>query len=154
MTVLSICIHLTFLNSYLIRLYHISTRKSIVCNTYNRHYEKVGNNEPICIEDELPFEIPDSWKWVKIGNITYSVGSKENQILTSEILKQGLIPVVSQSQNLIDGYTNQTCKQIQTLPLIMFGDHTKVVKYIVFNFVIGADGKIYVKELIKKIQHI
>ncbi len=36
----------------------------------------------------------------------------------------------------------------------MFGDHTKVVKYIVFNFVIGADGKIYVKELIKKIQHI
>lgn len=91
---------------------------------------------------------------MKIGNITYSVGSKENQILTSEILKQGLIPVVSQSQNLIDGYTNQTCKQIQTLPLIMFGDHTKVVKYIVFNFVIGADGKIYVKELIKKIQHI
>lgn len=138
----------------MIRLYHISTRKSIVCKTYNRHYEKVGNNEPICIEDELPFEIPDSWKWVKIGNITYSVGSKENQILTSEILKQGLIPVVSQSQNLIDGYTNQTYKQIQTLPLIMFGDHTKVVKYIVFNFVIGADGKIYVKELIKKIQHI
>ena len=114
----------------------------------NRHYEKVGNNEPICIEDELPFEIPDSWKWVKIDNITYSVGSKENQILTSEILKQGLIPVVSQSQNLIDGYTNQTYKQIQTLPLIMFGDHTKVVKYIDFNFVIGADGTKFHKTIL------
>ena len=85
---------------------------------------------------------------MKIGNITYSVGSKENQILTSEILKQGLIPVVSQSQNLIDGYTNQTYKQIQTLPLIMFGDHTKVVKYIDFNFVIGADGTKFHKTIL------
>ena len=53
----------------MIRLYHISTRKSIVCNTYNRHYEKVGNKEPICIEDELPFEIPDSWCWVRFPQI-------------------------------------------------------------------------------------
>ena len=33
----------------------------------NRHYEKVGNNASICIEDELPFEIPDSWQWVRLG---------------------------------------------------------------------------------------
>lgn len=34
----------------------------------NRHYEKVGNNAPVCIEDELPFEIPESWEWVRLGN--------------------------------------------------------------------------------------
>lgn len=34
----------------------------------NRHYEKVGNNEPKCIENELPFDIPDSWCWVRLGN--------------------------------------------------------------------------------------
>ena len=34
----------------------------------NRHYEKVGNNAPKCVEDELPFEIPDSWEWVRLGN--------------------------------------------------------------------------------------
>ena len=106
----------------------------------NRHYEKVGNNAPVCIEDDLPFEIPDSWAWSKISNISFPVGTRENQILTSEILKDGAIPVVSQSQNLIDGYTNYKEKQISTLPLIMFGDHTKVVKYIDFPFVIGADG--------------
>ena len=41
----------------------------------NRHYEKVGNNEPICIEDELPFEIPDSWEWVRLGNFVLTVFS-------------------------------------------------------------------------------
>ena len=35
----------------------------------NRHYEKVGNNAPVCIEDELPFEIPDSWEWVRLKEI-------------------------------------------------------------------------------------
>ena len=127
-------------SKFFLIVYHISTRKSIVCNTYNRHYEKVGNNAPVCIEDDLPFEIPDSWAWSKISNISFPVGTRENQILTSEILKDGAIPVVSQSQNLIDGYTNYKEKQISTLPLIMFGDHTKVVKYIDFPFVIGADG--------------
>ena len=36
-------------------------------------YEKVGKNEPVCIADEVPFEIPDSWEWVRLGSIsTYS----------------------------------------------------------------------------------
>ena len=32
-------------------------------------YEKVGNNEPICIADEVPFEIPESWEWVRLGDV-------------------------------------------------------------------------------------
>ncbi len=36
----------------------------------NLPYEKVGSNEPICIADEVPFEIPESWEWVKLKNIT------------------------------------------------------------------------------------
>ena len=36
----------------------------------NLPYEKVGNNEPVCIADEVPFEIPESWEWVKLKNIT------------------------------------------------------------------------------------
>mgnify|MGYP004466323621 CR=1 FL=1 len=35
----------------------------------NLPYEKVGNNEPVCIADEVPFEIPDSWEWVRISSI-------------------------------------------------------------------------------------
>ena len=32
-------------------------------------YEKVGKNEPVCIVDEVPFEIPESWEWIRLGSI-------------------------------------------------------------------------------------
>ena len=35
----------------------------------NLPYEKVGKNEPVCIADEIPFEIPDTWEWVRLGSI-------------------------------------------------------------------------------------
>ena len=35
----------------------------------NLPYEKVGKNELVCIADEVPFEIPDSWEWVRLGSI-------------------------------------------------------------------------------------
>ena len=35
----------------------------------NLPYEKVGKNEPVCIADEVPFEIPESWEWVRLKNI-------------------------------------------------------------------------------------
>ena len=37
-------------------------------------YEKVGKNEPVCIADEVPFEIPESWEWVRLGKIVYNRG--------------------------------------------------------------------------------
>ena len=106
----------------------------------NLPYEKVGKNEPVCIADEVPFEIPDSWEWAKIETISMPIGNKNNQIQSKEVLPTGKIPVVSQGKDLIDGYCNDVSKKIDVLPLVMFGDHTRNVKYIDFEFVIGADG--------------
>ena len=39
------------------------------------------------ISDEIPFDIPESWEWVKLGAITYTVGSKSNQVLARNIEK-------------------------------------------------------------------
>ena len=36
----------------------------------NTPYEKVGKNEPVCIADEVPFEIPDSWEWVRLSTVS------------------------------------------------------------------------------------
>ena len=36
-------------------------------------YEKVGKNEPVCIADEVPFDIPDSWEWVRWGTLSESI---------------------------------------------------------------------------------
>ena len=33
------------------------------------HYEKRGKGEPVCIEDEIPFDIPDTWEWVRLGSL-------------------------------------------------------------------------------------
>ena len=35
----------------------------------NLPYEKIGKNEPVCIADEVLFEIPESWEWVRLGNL-------------------------------------------------------------------------------------
>ena len=35
----------------------------------NTPYEKVGKNEPVSIADEVPFEIPKSWEWARIGSV-------------------------------------------------------------------------------------
>ena len=40
-------------------------------------YEKIGKNDPVCIADEVPFEIPESWEWVRLGNLTYNHGQKK-----------------------------------------------------------------------------
>ena len=36
----------------------------------NNPYEKRGDNEPVCIADEVPFEIPESWEWCRFDNAT------------------------------------------------------------------------------------
>ena len=43
----------------------------IITNSDNTPYEKIGNQEPVSIADEIPFEIPDSWEWCRLGNIFY-----------------------------------------------------------------------------------
>ena len=44
----------------------------------NLPYEKVGKNEPVCIADEVPFDIPENWEWVRLGTIsTYAETKKK-----------------------------------------------------------------------------
>ena len=40
----------------------------------NLPYEKVGKNEPVCIADEVPFDIPETWEWVRLSKIVYNRG--------------------------------------------------------------------------------
>ena len=48
----------------------------------NTPYEKIGNNEPVSIADEVPFEIPDTWEWVRcasLGEIIRGSGIKRTE---------------------------------------------------------------------------
>lgn len=64
-----------------------------------------------------------------------------HKIKQKAYLQSGTLPVIDQGQELVGGYTNDCQKQIVCdLPVIVFGDHTKNVKYINFPFCAGADG--------------
>ena len=39
-------------------------------------YEKVGKNEPVCIADEVPFDIPENWEWVTLKQIAVTALGK------------------------------------------------------------------------------
>ena len=103
---------------------------------------KRQKNLPEVTEEEIDFEIPQSWEWTRLEAITYSIGNKSNQIKQSEMLQEGRYPVVSQSMNRIEGYSNEENKLLMIKPLsvIVFGDHSKTLKLIDFDFIIGADG--------------
>ena len=49
----------------------------------NLPYEKIGDNEPVSIADEIPFDIPDSWEWVRLGSISTYAETKQKVNATS-----------------------------------------------------------------------
>lgn len=63
------------------------------------------------------------------------------KIPRSQFLKTGTYPIVSQEAEFINGFWNNSEDIFRTDgPAVVFGDHTQVLKYVDFDFVIGADG--------------
>ena len=61
--------------------------------------------------------------------------------MSSDIQPTGHFPVVDQGQTFIAGYSDAEARVIRDdLPLVIFGDHTRCVKYVDFPFILGADG--------------
>lgn len=67
--------------------------------------------------------------------------SPDKKTKQKDYLKKGQLPIVDQGQSLIGGYTDDANMTVECeLPVIVFGDHTRAVKYITFPFGAGADG--------------
>jgi len=63
------------------------------------------------------------------------------KIKKSRYCEKGVYPIVDQSQSFIAGYTDDTSwLYTGDLPVVVFGDHTRVLKLVNFPFCIGADG--------------
>ncbi|WP_411677772.1 restriction endonuclease subunit S [Caproicibacter sp.] len=85
---------------------------------------------------------PTKWKVLSykeaVIKASISVDKKTKQ---KDYLATGKLPIIDQGQSLIGGYSNDmSCAVNCKLPVIVFGDHTKVVKFINFSFGAGADG--------------
>ena len=90
--------------------------------------------------EQLKREIPEGWGVEVISNILDKVPNS-NKIVREEYLDFGTIPVIDQSREFICGYTeDQNSILTPNDGHIVFGDHTRIVKYINFEYARGADG--------------
>lgn len=84
--------------------------------------------------------VPEGWIKEEIGKIIKKV-HRTKQIVASEYKDEGSIPIVDQSRAFVAGYTNDLEARVDFgIPVIVFGDHTRIVKLIQFPFAKGADG--------------
>lgn len=84
--------------------------------------------------------VPEGWSKASVGSLLRKI-PRTKQVMTSEICSAGIIPVIDQSRNFIAGYTNDAKTVVDMgIPIIVFGDHTRILKYISFPFAKGADG--------------
>ncbi|MFC6644576.1 restriction endonuclease subunit S [Granulicella cerasi] len=90
------------------------------------------------------------WKQLPFEEVIEDCSSGNPKVLQSSYQPSGKIPVVDQGKELIAGYVDDAslrCKEKS--PRIIFGDHTRIFKFIDFPFCLGADG---VKVLRPKIE--
>jgi len=86
--------------------------------------------------------IPEDWQ---VKEFEECIGkeriSRDIKIPQGKYKKVGRYPIVDQGANFIAGYTDDKSKLYSgCLPVIVFGDHTRIFKFINFSFSLGADG--------------
>ena len=86
------------------------------------------------------FQNSGEWKEKKLGEFISTI-SPPKKLLTTDYLAEGQFPVIDQSQSYICGWTNDDEAIITDgFPLIVFGDHTCILKLVDQPFAQGADG--------------
>lgn len=83
-----------------------------------------------------------NWETKPFDDVLVRINIKSYQIQSSEYLPSGSIPVVDQGKLKIIAFSDNENHRFKYPKdgVIVFGDHTCVVKFIDFDFVVGADG--------------
>ncbi len=86
--------------------------------------------------------LPEHWKILPFIDCLKRVKSKKKpSIPKRDYLESGEFPIIDQGASFIAGWTDSVDSVISdNLPVVVFGDHTRIFKYVDFPFVLGADG--------------
>ncbi len=104
------------------------------------HFTTIAKNADLSFKATLAETFENvSGKEVRLGDVSEVVSSRGHQIPQSAIQATGQWPVVSQSEQVIEGFTDEAAP-ITKVPLVLFGDHTCCIKLIKEPFIVGADG--------------
>ncbi len=81
------------------------------------------------------------WRAIQFQKIVNDITGGQRKIQKNAYSPEGSIPVVDQGQKLVSGYTDDKGAVFnKDLPVVLFGDHTRIIKFIDFPFALGADG--------------
>ncbi len=90
--------------------------------------------------DGLP-ELPGGWFWATFDQLFETVADRGRKLPQRDYNETGDLPVIDQGAAYIGGRTDRAELVYQgPLPVVVFGDHTRVVKLVHEPFVVGADG--------------
>ena len=82
----------------------------------------------------------EGWTYKKLGDCVIKI-PKTRHVKSKDYKSIGKYPIVSQEKEIVSGYWDDEEYLFKhSSPVIIFGDHTKEIKYIDFDFVVGADG--------------
>ena len=79
-------------------------------------------------------------KYIYFNDIFQDYTKYSLKIQKNMYLKSGLYPIIDQGKEDIAGFSNQSTNIFNDVPVIIFGDHTRIFKYIDYPFFLGADG--------------
>ncbi len=83
-----------------------------------------------------------NWEVKSFSTVLNRLNAKSHQIQANEYQEFGKFPVVDQGKEFLVGFSDREDKRFQCPDggVIVFGDHTCIVKFIDFDFLVGADG--------------
>jgi type I restriction enzyme S subunit len=114
-------------------------KKKTLLETYKKGVMKKIFNQEIRFKDDYGKDFPN-WEEKRLAEVSESISVKNHQIPSNNILSEGNIPVIDQGKDMVKGFSNQSEKTFRTDGVVVFGDHTTILKYIDFDFIVGGDG--------------
>ena len=89
--------------------------------------------------EQLSKLCPDGVGNVRLGSIV-KVVTAPKKLNKKDYLISGIYPIVDQGQKFIVAYTNDESALVPKDDYVIFGDHTREIKFVNFKFAQGADG--------------
>ena len=109
--------------------------ESVIFRRDNSHYEKRGSEE-VCIDEEIPFEIPSGWSWSRLGTC---LDVRDGTHDTPRYVSEG-VPLVT-SKNLSNGRIDfSTAKLISKQDSDAINQRSKVDSGDIMYAMIGSIG--------------
>lgn len=81
-----------------------------------------------------------SWEMYNFTDLVNDITGGNRKFQSSEYQVNAITPIIDQSEKFISGYTNEDAVVKRKKDVVIFGDHTKALKYVDFDFCLGADG--------------